>query len=87
MRVVKNNLLPAPLLFKLIQESAGTDWREMYQVFNMGQRMEIFTDPETAVTIVEMAKTFNIEATVSGYVAACDTKELLIEGEYGSFTY
>jgi phosphoribosylformylglycinamidine cyclo-ligase len=87
MRVVKNNLLPAPPLFKMIQQSAGTDWKEMYQVFNMGQRLEIYTDKETAQSIVEIARSFNIEAQVSGHVEASDVKEVVVESEYGKFSY
>lgn len=87
LRVVKDNLLPAPPLFKLIQESAGTDWREMYQVFNMGQRLEIFTDHSTAESIIAISKSFGIEAQISGYVEDAATKEVVIKSEYGTFTY
>lgn len=87
LRVVKNNLLPPPPLFTMIQESAGTDWREMYQVFNMGQRLEIFTDIDTATAIVEIAKSFNIEAVISGHVEAAQKKEVVIESPYGTFSY
>lgn len=87
LRVVKNNLLPIPPLFTMIQKSAGTDWREMYQVFNMGQRLELFTDKETAEAIIEIAKSFNIDAQVSGYVEMADKKEVLIDSPYGRFTY
>jgi phosphoribosylformylglycinamidine cyclo-ligase len=87
LRVIKNNLLPAPPLFKMIQEAAGTDWKEMYQVFNMGQRLEIYTDKETATAIIEIARSFNIEAQISGYVEAFDKKEVIIETEYGHFEY
>lgn len=86
-RVVKNNLLPPPPLFTMIQQSAGTDWKEMYQVFNMGQRLEIFTDKETAKAIVDIAGSFNIEAIVSGYVENAPTKEVIIESPYGNFHY
>jgi phosphoribosylformylglycinamidine cyclo-ligase len=86
-RVVKNNLLDTPPLFELIQKSAGTDWREMYQVFNMGQRLELFTDKETAAAVVEIARSFNIEAQISGYVEENDKKEVIIESKYGIFTY
>jgi phosphoribosylformylglycinamidine cyclo-ligase len=86
-RVVKNNLLAAPPLFKMIQASAGTGWREMYQVFNMGQRLEIFTDKDTAEAVVAIAKSFNIEAQVSGYVEKADKKEVIIDSVYGSFSY
>ena len=87
LKVVKNNLLPIPPLFNMIQEAAGTDWKEMYQVFNMGQRLEIYTDTETAKSIIEIASTFNIEACISGYVADSMVKEVVIESDTGSFIY
>lgn len=87
LRVVKNNLLPIPPLFKMIQQSAGTDWREMYQVFNMGQRLEIFTDKTTAESIIAISKSFNIDAQISGYVIANDKKEVVIESPFGNFSY
>lgn len=87
LRVVKNNLLPAPPLFRLIQEAAGTDWREMYQVFNMGQRLELFTDQGTAESIVAIAESFGIEARISGYVEDAAEKEVVIESEFGNFSY
>lgn len=87
LRVVKDNLLPAPPLFKLIQASAGTDWREMYQVFNMGQRLEIFTDKDTAESIIAISKSFGIDAEISGYVEDAPQKEVVIKSEYGTFTY
>lgn len=87
LRVVKDNLLPVPPLFTMIQKSAGTEWREMYQVFNMGQRLEIYTDASTADDIINIAAGFNIEAVISGYVEASDKKEVIIESPYGSFRY
>jgi phosphoribosylformylglycinamidine cyclo-ligase len=87
LRVVKNNLLPVPPLFQMIQESAGTDWKEMYQVFNMGQRLEMYTDKDTAAAIVEIAKGFGIEARISGYVEAAAAKEVVIESANGTFPY
>jgi phosphoribosylformylglycinamidine cyclo-ligase len=87
LRVVKNNLLPVPPLFRLIQQSAGTPWQEMYQVFNMGQRLEIYTDKATAESIIAIAQEFNIEAQISGYVEAAEKKEVVIESEYGRFVY
>jgi len=87
LRVVKNNLLAIPPLFNMIQEAAGTDWKEMYQVFNMGQRLEIFTDKETAADIVDISKSFGIDAQVSGYVENAEQKEVLIESEHGTFSY
>jgi phosphoribosylformylglycinamidine cyclo-ligase len=87
LRVVKDNLLPVPPLFTMIQESAGTGWREMYQVFNMGQRLEIFTDRATAEGIIAIARSFNIEAQISGYVEDAEKKEVVIKSEYGEFVY
>jgi phosphoribosylformylglycinamidine cyclo-ligase len=87
LRVVKDNLLPVPPLFRLIQESAGTDWREMYQVFNMGQRLEIFTDKDTAASIIAISKSFGIDAQISGYVEDAPKKEVIIKSSYGTFTY
>lgn len=87
LRVVKDNLLAPPPLFTMIQESAGTNWKEMYQVFNMGQRLEIYTDSDTAQDLVAISKTFNIDAQISGRVEAADNKEVIIESSYGSFRY
>ncbi len=87
LRVVKDNLLPEPPLFSMIQKSAGTDWKEMYQVFNMGQRLEIYTDRTTAESVIEIAKSFNIEAQISGYVETAEAKEVLIDSPHGSFRY
>lgn len=87
LRVIKNNLLPCPPLFRMIQESAGTDWKEMYQVFNMGQRLEIFTNSQAAEKLIEIASEFGIEAQISGYIEASDKNELIIDSEFGSFAY
>ncbi len=87
LRVVKNNLLPVPPLFKMIQEAAGTSGQEMYQVFNMGQRLEIYTDRETAESIIAISKSFNIDAQISGYVAGSETKEVIVESPMGTFEY
>lgn len=87
LRVVKDNLLSAPPLFNMIQASAGTDWKEMYQVFNMGQRLEIYTDTETAAAIIEIAKSFNIDACISGRVEEAESKEVVIDSPHGTFTY
>ncbi len=87
LRVVKNNLLSEPPLFKMIQEAAGTDWKEMYQVFNMGQRLEIFTDKATAESIIEIAAGFNIDAQISGHVETAEKKEVVIDSPYGTFSY
>ena len=87
LRIVKNNLLPIPPLFSMIQEAAGTSWQEMYQVFNMGQRLEIYTDKATAENIISIAQSFNIEAQISGYVCKAEQKEVVIESEKGTFQY
>lgn len=87
LRVVKDNLLKAPPIFTMIQEAAGTDWKEMYQVFNMGQRLEIFTDATTAQSLIELASKFNIDAQISGRVEAAPLNELIIESEFGTFKY
>ena len=87
LRVVKNNLLPVPPLFTMIQEAAGTDWKEMYQVFNMGQRLELFTDRATAEDIIKIAGEFNIAAQISGSVENAEKKEVVIESPFGTFSY
>ncbi len=87
LRVVKNNLLPVPPLFTMIQAAAQTDWKEMYQVFNMGQRLEIYTDKDTAADIVSIARSFQIDAQISGHVEAAEKKEIIIESSYGQFVY
>jgi phosphoribosylformylglycinamidine cyclo-ligase len=87
LRIVKNNLLPIPPLFRMIQEAAGTSWQEMYQVFNMGQRLEIYTDKDTAESIITISKSFNIDAQISGYVTTAEQKEVIIESEKGTFEY
>ena len=85
--IIKNNLFPIPPLFKLIQEQSGTAFQEMYQVFNMGHRMEIYVDESIAQGIIEIAKSFNVAAQIIGRVEASDTKQLSIESEFGTFKY
>jgi len=87
LRVVKNNLLPVPPLFRMIQEQSGTDAREMYKVFNMGHRLEIYTDAASAQDMIAMAAAVGIDAQVIGYCEAAEKNELLIESELGTFTY
>jgi len=86
-RVVKNNLLPIPYLFNLIQSESGTDWKEMYQVFNMGHRLEIYLKSEDASAIIEYSKSFGIDAQVVGYVEEWKGEAVRIESEHGSFDY
>lgn len=85
--VVKDNLMPVPPLFRLIQEQSGTDWREMYQVFNMGHRMEIYVTPDDAPAVIDIAGTFGIEAQVIGHVEDATSNRLTITGEHGTFEY
>ncbi|CAM3836398.1 MULTISPECIES: AIR synthase related protein [Flavobacterium] len=85
--VVKDNLFPAPPLFKLIQEQSKTDWKEMYQVFNCGHRMEIYLPAEIANDIIDISKSFNIDAQIVGRVEASEVKKLTIKSEYGTFEY
>lgn len=87
LRVVKNNLFPVPPLFQLIQQESKTDWKEMYKVFNMGHRMEIYLPAEQASQVIEISRSFNIEAQIVGYVEQSEQKELIIESEYGNFCY
>ena len=87
LRIVKNNLFPVPPLFKLIQEQSGTDWQEMYKVFNMGHRMEIYLPEKYAEEIISISKSFEVEAKVVGYVEASDKAELFISSEKGEFAY
>lgn len=85
--VIKDNLFPVPPLFKLIQEQSKTNWKEMYQVFNCGHRMEIYVPAEIVNDIIEISKSFNIEAQIVGRVEASNEKKLTITSEYGTFEY
>jgi len=85
--VIKDNLFPVPPLFKLIQENSKTDWKEMYQVFNCGHRMELYVPAEVAEDIIEISKSFNIDAQIVGRVEKSDSKKLTITSEYGTFEY
>ena len=85
-RVVKDNLFAVPPLFRLIQKESGTDWREMYKVFNMGHRMELYVHPDIAPRIIDISRSFNIDAQVIGYVEE-DSKSLTIASEFGTYNY
>ena len=87
MRIVKDNLFPVPPLFRLIQEQSGTDWAEMYKVFNMGHRMELYLAPEHAPEVIAISKSFDIDAQIVGRVEESDVKELIIHSEYGKFVF
>ncbi len=85
--IIKDNLFKTPVLFKLIQEESKTDWKEMYKVFNMGHRMELYIDPEIAEDIINISKSFGINAQIIGKVEESDTKKLTIISEHGTFIY
>ena len=85
-RVVKDNMFPVPPLFRAIHECSGTDWREMYQVFNMGHRMEIYVRPEVAEKVIALSKSFNIDAQIVGHIEE-GKKSLTIKSEFGEFNY
>ena len=87
LHIIKDNLFATPPLFRLIQESSGTDWQEMYKVFNMGHRMEIYTDTASAREMIELARQFKVDAQIIGHVEAAKQKKLTIKSEYGTFEY
>ena len=85
-RVVKDNMFPVPPLFKAIQQQSGTDWQEMYKVFNMGHRLEVYLDPRHAEEVIDISKSFNIDAQVIGRIEE-GPRSLTIKSEYGEFNY
>lgn len=85
-KVVKDNMFPVPPLFKLVHEESGTDWREMYMVFNMGHRLEVYVNPEDAQTVIDTANGFNIDAQVVGHIEE-GKRSLTIKSEFGEFNY
>ncbi len=87
LHVIKDNLFPVPPLFEMIQKSSLTPWEEMYRVFNMGHRMELFVDREDAQPIIDIAASFNLEAGVVGRCEAASSKKLTIKSGYGEFQY
>jgi phosphoribosylformylglycinamidine cyclo-ligase len=87
MHIVKNNMFSVPPLFRIIHEQSGTHWKEMYKVFNMGHRFEIYTGQENASEIISIADSFNLEARIIGYCEASDNKKLTISSEFGTFEY
>lgn len=87
LKIVKDNLFDPPVIFKLIQENSGADYREMYQVFNMGHRLEIFTDAAAANRLIALAQQFHIEAKVVGRVEAAEKASLVLEGSFGELVY
>jgi phosphoribosylformylglycinamidine cyclo-ligase len=87
LHIIKDNLFPVPPLFQMIQEQSKTEWKEMYQVFNCGHRMELYVPEEIANDIIAISKSFNVDAQIVGRVEAADSKLLTIESEYGFFKY
>jgi phosphoribosylformylglycinamidine cyclo-ligase len=87
LHVIKDNLFDTPPLFKLIQESSGTDWKEMYKVFNMGHRMEIYLNEKHVQHIIDISTHFGVEAKVIGRVESSTTKQVTVRGENGEFNY
>ena len=81
-----DNMFPVPPLFRAIHDCSHTDWREMYQVFNMGHRMEIYAGKEVADQIIAVSKSFNIDAQIIGHIEE-GKKSLLIKSEFGEFEY
>ena len=87
LHIIKDHMFPIPPLFKLIQEQSKTDWKEMYQVFNCGHRMELYVTPEIAEDIIEISKSFSVDAQIIGRVLTSNKAELTINSEFGEFRY
>ena len=87
LHVIKDNLFETPPLFSMIQQESGTDWREMYEVFNMGHRMELYVSAEKAEEIISISQSFGVDAQIVGRVEAAAKKQLTINSPYGTFTY
>lgn len=87
LHVIKDNLFPLPPLFRIIQQESKTDWREMYSTFNMGHRLEIFTNENSAQVIIDTARQFNLDAQIIGHVKSSDKKQLTIRSEFGTLEY
>ena len=87
LHIIKDSMFPVPPLFRLIQEQSKTDWKEMYQVFNCGHRMELYVSAEVAIDIINISKSFNVDAKIIGRVESSNSKKLTIKSEYGVFKY
>lgn len=87
LRIVKDNLLPVPPIFQLIQKESNTDWKEMYKVLNCGTRLEVYVTPKYASLVIDVAKSFNIDAQVIGRVEAAEKNEVIVKSEHGEFKY
>jgi phosphoribosylformylglycinamidine cyclo-ligase len=87
LHIIKDSMFEVPPLFRMIQQESNTDWKEMYQVFNMGHRMELYVPKEVAKKIIEISKSFNVAAKIVGRVESSNSKSLTIESEFGTFSY
>jgi len=87
LHIIKNNLFHVPPLFKLIQEESKTSWQEMYKVFNMGHRMELYVPQEIAQDLIAISKSFGVDAQIIGHVEAADKKQVTVQSEFGEFIY
>jgi len=87
LHIIKDNLFEVPPLFRMIQQASGTNWSEMYKVFNMGHRMEVYTDEKTAEALIEISRSFGVEAQIIGHVESCESKKLTIKSQQGVFVY
>ena len=87
LHIIKDNMFALPPLFKMIQEESGTDFKEMYKVFNMGHRLEVYLAPEHAQTLIDISKSFGIDAQIIGRVEAAEKKQVTIQSEFGTFVY
>ncbi|MGZ3777321.1 MAG: AIR synthase-related protein, partial [Mucilaginibacter sp.] len=87
LHVIKNNLFPVPPLFKLIQEESKTSWQEMYKVFNMGHRMELYVPEEIAADLIAISQNFGVDAQIIGRVEPAEKKQVTVESEFGTFIY
>jgi phosphoribosylformylglycinamidine cyclo-ligase len=87
LHVIKDNMFPVPPLFKIIQEESETDWKEMYKVFNMGHRMELYVDEVLASDIINISQSYNVDAKIIGRVESCNVKKLTISSEFGEYNY
>jgi len=87
LHIIKDNLFPVPPLFKLIHEESGTSWQEMYKVFNMGHRMELYVPQEIASELISISKSFGVDAQIIGRVEAAEKKQVTVKSEFGEFVY
>jgi len=87
LHVIKDNLFPIPPLFRLIQEESGTSWQEMYKVFNMGHRMELYVPEEIAPELIKISQSFGVAAQIVGSVEQSETKQVTVISEMGEFVY